>query len=73
MGEAAPESLIPAYAPELNPDEYLNSNLKQKVHSGLPARTAKDLRKKAISFMRMLVKRPQHAGCINRLRQSFVV
>jgi len=51
---------LPAYAPELNPDEYLNNNLKQKVHSGLPARTAKDLRKKTRSFMRMLVKRPQH-------------
>ena len=51
---------LPAYSPELNPDEYLNNNLKQKVHSGLPARTAKDLRKKTRSFMRMLVKRPQH-------------
>jgi hypothetical protein len=51
---------LPVYAPELNPDEYLNNNLKQKVHSGLPARSVKDLRKKTRSFMRMLVKRPQH-------------
>ena len=26
---------LPAYAPELNPDEYLNNNLKQRVHSGI--------------------------------------
>ena len=51
---------LPSYSPELNPDEYLNNNLKQRVHSGIPARTEKELRKKTRSFMRMLVKRPHH-------------
>jgi transposase len=51
---------LPSYSPELNPDEYLNNNLKQRVHSGLPARTEKELHKKTRSFMKMLAKRPQH-------------
>jgi len=29
---------LPFYSPELNPDEYLNGNLKNKVHSGTPIR-----------------------------------
>ena len=30
---------LPAYSPELNPDEYLNCDLKVGVHPGVPART----------------------------------
>jgi len=30
---------LPAYSPELNPDEYLNCDLKAGVHSGLPSRS----------------------------------
>ena len=30
---------LPSYSPELNPDEYLNNDLKHRVHSGIPART----------------------------------
>ncbi len=51
---------LPSYSPEINPDEYLNGNLKQKVRSGIPARTEKDLIKKTRSFMRTLQRRPQH-------------
>jgi transposase len=51
---------LPSYSPELNPDEYLNGNLKNKVHSGKPARSQEDLEKKTRSFMRTLVKRPAH-------------
>lgn len=51
---------LPAYSPELNPDEYLNNNLKNRVHSGTQAHTVKDLKHKAGSFMRTLVKRPYH-------------
>lgn len=51
---------LPSYSPELNPDEYLNSNLKTKVHSGPPIRNRKDLEMKTRSFMRTLVKRPVH-------------
>lgn len=49
---------LPSYSPELNPDEYLNGNLKNNVHSGNPVRTQKDLEKKTRSFMRTLIKRP---------------
>jgi Transposase and inactivated derivatives len=49
---------LPPYSPELNPDEYLNGDLKNRVHSGIPARTEKDLKHKTRCFMRMLVKRP---------------
>ncbi len=51
---------LPSYSPELNPDEYLNGNLKTKVHSGKPIRNREDLEKKTRSFMRTLLKRPAH-------------
>src|SRR5210317_270161 len=40
---------LPSYSPELNPDEYLNCDLKQGVHSGIPARSKKQLKQKAIA------------------------
>lgn len=49
---------LPSYSPELNPDEYLNCDLKAGVHSGKPARTKEHLKKKVISHMRMLQKKP---------------
>jgi len=42
----------------LNPDEYLNCDLKAGVHSGKPARDKKQLKKKVLSHMRMLQKKP---------------
>jgi len=51
---------LPSYSPELNPDEYLNGNLKNKVHSGIPVRNRDDLEKKTRSFMRTLQRRPAH-------------
>jgi len=50
---------LPSYSPELNPDEYLNCDLKAGVHSGPPARKKADLKKKTISHLRMLQKKPQ--------------
>jgi transposase len=49
---------LPSYSPELNPDEYLNCDLKFGVHSGVPATSKSELAKKAISHLRMLQKRP---------------
>lgn len=49
---------LPSYSPELNPDEYLNCDLKAGVHSGAPARSKEQLKKKAISHLRMLQKKP---------------
>ena len=51
---------LPSYSPELNPDEYLNSDLKQKIRSGLPARNEKQLEKKTRSFLCTLQNRPKH-------------
>jgi transposase len=50
---------LPSYSPELNPDEYLNCDLKAGVHSGVPARTKDELSDKAISHLRMLQKKPK--------------
>jgi hypothetical protein len=50
---------LPSYGPELNPDEYLNCDLKSGVHSGRPARTDKELKGRTLSHMRMLQKRPE--------------
>jgi transposase len=49
---------IPAYSPELNPDEYLNRDLKTNVHGKGSPRTQADLKANIIGFMRMLQKTP---------------
>lgn len=49
---------IPSYCPELNPDEYLNRDLKKNVNSAGVPRTESDLKSNLISFMRRLQKRP---------------
>ena len=56
---------LPSYSPELNPDEYLNCDLKAGVHSQVPARTKSDLKAKTISHLRMLQKKP------SRVRKYF--
>jgi len=50
---------LPSYSPELNPDEYLNCDLKEGVHSGPPARTHEQLKDKALSHLRKLQKLPR--------------
>ena len=49
---------LPSYSPELNPDEYLNCDLKAGVHSKTPARTKDQLKNNAISHLRKLQKSP---------------
>jgi len=49
---------LPPYAPELNPDEYLNGDLKLGVAKRAPARTKPELSKVARSHFRMLQRRP---------------
>jgi transposase len=50
---------LPSYSPELNPDEYLNCDLKDGVHSKVPSRSKKDLKKKALSHLRKIQKSPK--------------
>jgi len=49
---------LPSYSPELNPDEYLNRDLKMGVHSANPPRTKEQLKKKSINHLRMLQNKP---------------
>lgn len=49
---------LPSYSPELNPDEYLNCDLKAAVHSGTPARSSEQLKIKTLRHMRKLQKIP---------------
>ena len=49
---------LPPYAPEYNPDEYLNHALKISVHSGELPYTVEDISHKIRSFMRTLQHHP---------------
>ncbi|MDQ3522254.1 MAG: transposase, partial [Gemmatimonadota bacterium] len=49
---------LPAYSPELNPDEGLNGSLKQAVPRMAPARSREELKRNVISHMRKLAKLP---------------
>ena len=53
---------LPSYSPELNPDEYLNCDLKDGVHSTAPARSKSQLKSKALSHLRMLQKKPKRVA-----------
>lgn len=50
---------LPAYAPELNPDEYLNGDFKQQVRTGLAVRNQEELESRVRSVMKRLQLRPQ--------------
>lgn len=50
---------LPPYAPEYNPDEYLNHALKIFVHSGQLPYTVEEISLKIQSFMRKLQHQPQ--------------
>jgi transposase len=49
---------LPAYSPDLNPDEYLNCDLKAGIRSASPSRSKADLKGKVLSHMRMIQKKP---------------
>jgi transposase len=50
---------LPAYSPDMNPDEYLNADLKAGICTASPARSQSDLEKKVRQHMRMLQNTPQ--------------
>lgn len=49
---------LPPYSPELNPDERLNSDLKQQIRSGLIARTSDEVKSKIRSSMKIIQMHP---------------
>jgi transposase len=51
---------LPSYSPELNPDEYLNGDLKRHVHSGTPPRDKKALESKARGYMMKIRRKKSH-------------
>lgn len=53
---------LPSYSPELNPEERLNSDLKQAIGSKVPVRTKDKLRDAASEHMVMLEKNPQRVA-----------
>jgi transposase len=50
---------LPAYSPELNPDEYLNNHLKMEMRKRGHARSQEELENRARRFMRRLGRRAQ--------------
>ena len=57
---------LPSYAPESNPDEYLNHALKLSVHSGALPKNTSDIRHKTNSFMRTLQRNKGKASAFFR-------
>lgn len=51
---------LPPYAPELNPDEYLNGDLKGRVHRGLPPTERQGLKRAMLSALRSIQRRRGH-------------
>lgn len=49
---------LPSYSPELNPDEYLNCDLKAGVHGKPPVRNQNELKQAISSHMKTLQKSP---------------
>ena len=56
---------LPSYSPDLNPDEYLNCDLKARMSAAEPAHTKVKMRQKIVSHLSSLQKQP------NRIRSYF--
>jgi DDE superfamily endonuclease len=50
---------LPSYNPQLNPEERLNADLKQKMSKRVPVRTKAKLRQAATEHMTMLEQTPE--------------
>ena len=50
---------LPSYSPELNPDEYLNCDLKAKIKADKPTRKKGDIKTKMIKHLRSIQAQPQ--------------
>jgi transposase len=51
---------LPSYAPERNPDEYLNNDLKRSMENRPIASSIQELAKNVVSHMRKLQRMPEH-------------
>lgn len=50
---------LPSYSPDLNPDEYLNCDLKTNANSKFIPKNKQDLKKNTLGFMRSIQKQPE--------------
>ncbi|PWQ96039.1 transposase [Leucothrix arctica] len=50
---------LPSYSPDMNPDEYLNGDLKQRIRASSPARTQGQLEKNVLGRMRKIQNLPR--------------
>jgi transposase len=57
--EQVEQFYLPSYSPELNPDEYLNADLKARMNAGEPVRTPKAMQSKLLGHLRFLQKQPE--------------
>ena len=57
---------LPPYAPESNPDEYLNHGLKLSVHTGDLPKNIPDIRHKINSYMRTLQRNKHNVSAFFR-------
>jgi len=51
---------LPSYSPDLNPDEYLNNDLKARVHRHPPARSERVLHQQMLGALRSIQRRVDH-------------
>lgn len=49
---------LPSYSPELNPDEYLNADLKARMNAAEPVRDGAHRKRKVVSHLRSIQKQP---------------
>lgn len=59
---------LPAYSPELNPDEGINGDIKQAVTARPPARSRAELKRNLICHMRRLSRSPKRVQSLFRHR-----
>lgn len=50
---------LPPYSPDLNPDEYLNAELKARLHAGEPVKDEDHLKRKLLSHLRSIQRQPE--------------
>ncbi len=50
---------LPTYSPELNPDEYLNNDMKRQVHAGQINKNRTELGSRVRSVMRHFQSQPE--------------
>jgi hypothetical protein len=58
---------LPAYSPELSPDEYLNCGFKAGIRTSSPSRNEAELKGKVLGHMRKLQKKPERVASYFKL------